>query len=85
MLSPGEQQRIAFARAFLHRPQWLFLDEATSSLDEASEAALYRRLKERLPDTAVVSIGHRSALAAFHERRWRIERGTDGVGTLCLA
>ena len=85
MLSPGEQQRIAFARAFLHRPQWLFLDEATSSLDEASEAALYRRLKERLPDTAVVSIGHRAALAAFHERRWRIERGTDGVGTLVPA
>ena len=82
MLSPGEQQRVAFARAFLHRPQWLFLDEATSSLDEASEAALYRRLKERLPDTAVISIGHRSALTAFHERRWRIERGTDGVGTL---
>ena len=82
MLSPGEQQRVAFARAFLHRPQWLFLDEATSSLDEASEAALYRRLKERLPDTTVISIGHRSALTAFHERRWRIERGADGVGTL---
>ena len=85
ILSPGEQQRIAFARAFLNRPQWLFLDEATSSLDEAGEAALYRRLKEKLPDTTVVSIGHRAALAAFHGRQWRIERGADGAGTLVSA
>ena len=85
MLSPGEQQRIAFARAFLHQPQWLFLDEATSSLDEAAEAALYRKLKEKLPDVTVVSIGHRAALAAFHQRRLRIERGEDGVGTLVPA
>jgi putative ATP-binding cassette transporter len=85
ILSPGEQQRIAFARAFLHRPQWLFLDEATSSLDESAEAALYRKLKEELPDVTVVSIGHRAALAAFHERRLRIARGDDGVGTLAPA
>jgi putative ATP-binding cassette transporter len=77
VLSPGEQQRIAFARALLHRPQWLFLDEATASLDEESEARLYRLLKERLPGTTVVSIGHRPALAQFHERRWRIERDGD--------
>ncbi len=81
VLSPGEQQRIAFARALLHRPQWLFLDEATASLDEESEARLYRLLKERLPGTAVVSIGHRPTLAQFHDRRWRIERG-DGPGRL---
>ena len=85
VLSPGEQQRIAFARAFLHRPQWLFLDEATSSLDEASEANLYRRLKEKLPELTVVSIGHRAALAAFHDRQWRIERGEGGAGTLVPA
>jgi putative ATP-binding cassette transporter len=78
VLSSGEQQRIAFARALLHRPQWLFLDEATASLDEESEARLYRLLKERLPGTTVVSIGHRPALAQFHDRRWRIER--DGGG-----
>ena len=85
ILSPGEQQRLAFARAFLHQPQWLFLDEATSSLDEAAEAALYRKLKEKLPHVTVVSIGHRAALAAYHERRLRIERGKDGVGTLVPA
>ncbi len=84
ILSPGEQQRIAFARAFLHRPQWLFLDEATSSLDDASEALLYRRLQERLPGTSLVSIGHRAALASFHGRRFRIESGPQGAGTMVI-
>ena len=85
ILSPGEQQRIAFARAFLNRPEWLFLDEATASLDEASEALLYRLLREKLPGTTVVSIGHRPTLAKFHERRWRIERDGEGTGTLVFA
>jgi putative ATP-binding cassette transporter len=67
LLSPGEQQRLAFARALLQRPDWLFLDEATSALDEASEASLYRVVRERLPNAALVSVGHRSTLAAFHE------------------
>jgi len=69
VLSGGEQQRVAFARALLQAPGWLFLDEATSALDEPSESALYRLLAERLPQTTVVSIGHRSSLAAFHPRR----------------
>jgi putative ATP-binding cassette transporter len=68
MLSLGEQQRIAMARAILHAPDFLFLDEATASLDEPAEAALYKLLYERLPHTTVVSIGHRSTLAAFHRR-----------------
>ena len=67
-LSLGEQQRLGLARALLHAPQYLFLDEATASLDEASEARLYRLLEERLPETTIVSIGHRSTLAALHER-----------------
>ncbi len=68
-LSPGEQQRIAFARALVQRPDWLFLDEGTSAVDEETEARLYSLLRERLPDTTVVSVGHRSTLRAFHTRR----------------
>ena len=69
MLSLGEQQRLGLARALLHAPQYLFLDEATASLDEPSEAALYRLLEEKLPATTIVSIGHRSTLEAFHQRK----------------
>ena len=68
MLSLGEQQRLGLARALLHAPQYLFLDEATASLDEPAEAKLYRLLEERLPATTIVSIGHRSTLEAFHDR-----------------
>ena len=67
-LSVGEQQRLAIARALLHAPDYLLLDEATSALDEPAEAMLYRMLQERLPDTAIISIGHRSTLRAFHRR-----------------
>jgi vitamin B12/bleomycin/antimicrobial peptide transport system ATP-binding/permease protein len=68
MLSLGEQQRLGLARALLHAPDFLFLDEATASVDEAAEARLYRLIAERLPNTTVVSIGHRSTLQAFHQR-----------------
>nr|WP_244670276.1 ABC transporter ATP-binding protein/permease [Rhodoplanes elegans] len=77
MLSLGEQQRLAIARAILHAPDYLFLDEATASLDEPSEAALYRLLREKLPGTALVSIGHRSTLDALHDRRLVLERDGD--------
>jgi putative ATP-binding cassette transporter len=69
MLSPGEQQRLGIARAILEAPDYLFLDEATASLDEPSEARLYTLLRERLKNTTIVSIGHRSTLNAFHDRR----------------
>jgi putative ATP-binding cassette transporter len=72
MLSLGEQQRLGIARALLHAPQWLFLDEATASLDEPSEEALYRLLHGRLPATTIVSIGHRSTLRAFHNHQWTL-------------
>ena len=69
LLSLGEQQRLAIARVLLQAPDYLFLDEATASLDEPAEAALYRMLQERLKGTTIVSIGHRSTLAAFHNLR----------------
>ena len=69
MLSIGEQQRLAIARALLHAPDYLLLDEATASLDEPAEATLYRLLQERLKSTTIISIGHRSTLGAFHRRR----------------
>ncbi|MGH6777504.1 MAG: ABC transporter ATP-binding protein/permease [Bradyrhizobium sp.] len=67
-LSSGEQQRIAIARALLKRPDWLFLDESTSAVDEKMEAELYAALARRLPDTTIVSIGHRSAVVQLHDR-----------------
>jgi putative ATP-binding cassette transporter len=75
MLSVGEQQRLALARALLQAPDYLLLDEATSSLDEPAEAALYRVLQERLQNTTIVSIGHRSTLGAFHTRRIDVATG----------
>ena len=77
MLSLGEQQRIGVARAILHAPDYLFLDEATASLDEPSEAALYQLLQQRLPGTTIISIGHRSTLAAFHRRHLALTRAGD--------
>ena len=69
VLSGGEQQRLAFARALLTKPDWLFLDEATASLPEDAQDALYRLVRERLPNTTLVSIGHRASLGAHHDRQ----------------
>ena len=77
MLSLGEQQRLGIARAILQAPDYLFLDEATASLDESAEAAIYRLLDERLQHTTIVSIGHRSTLSAFHRRGIALVRDGD--------
>jgi vitamin B12/bleomycin/antimicrobial peptide transport system ATP-binding/permease protein len=81
-LSPGEQQRIAFARALVHKPAWLFLDEATSAVDEATEARLYRLVRERLAGTTVFSVGHRATLRPFHARLLEVRPATSGPASI---
>lgn len=79
VLSVGEQQRLAFVRAHIQQPKWLFLDEATSALDEDTEAAMYTLLAERLTQTTLVSIGHRSTLNKYHELMLYIDKQTQSV------
>ena len=79
VLSVGEQQRLAFVRAHIQEPKWLFLDEATSALDEDTEAEMYALLAERLTQTTLVSIGHRSTLNKYHELMLVIDKQTKSV------
>ena len=74
ILSLGEQQKLAFVRVFLRKPKWVFLDEATSAMDEETEEKMYRLLTA-LPGTTVISIGHRSTLDKWHDRVLRITNG----------
>jgi putative ATP-binding cassette transporter len=69
VLSPGEQQRVAFARVLLTKPKAVFLDEATSAMDEGLELAMYQLLRNELPDTVVASVSHRSTVEPHHDRR----------------
>ena len=88
VLSPGEQQRIAFARVLLQKPRIIFLDESTAAIDEGQEFALYRQLRSRLPDSIVVSVTHRGTveqhhghhLRLFHDGRWELHRREEPVG-----
>jgi vitamin B12/bleomycin/antimicrobial peptide transport system ATP-binding/permease protein len=82
ILSGGEQQRMAAARALVFKPDWLFLDEATASLDEAMETAVYEALKQRLPAATFVSIGHRPSLRKWHDRQVVLHRAPGEVGQL---
>jgi putative ATP-binding cassette transporter len=84
-LSGGEQQRVALARALLAKPDWLFLDEATASLDPEAEGELYRILKQRLPHTTLVSIAHQPWVEAFHDRRMELRRVEGKPGELIQA
>lgn len=73
ILSLGEQQKIAFVRAILQQPNWLFLDEATSAIDESTEAELYKLVRTHLKNTAMISVGHRRTLLDYHERKLIID------------
>lgn len=67
-LSPGELQRVAFVRVFIHKPDYVFLDESTSALDLGNEKKMYELLKEKLPHCCVISVGHRPSLSDYHEK-----------------
>ena len=87
VLSPGEQQRVAFARVLLHKPMVVFLDESTSALDEGNEFALYRLVRTRLPGTIMVSVTHRGTVMQHHDQHlflhgdgtWELNRTAEGV------
>ncbi|MEO3473587.1 ABC transporter ATP-binding protein/permease [Roseomonas sp. CAU 1739] len=79
VLSLGEQQRLAMARLLLQKPRWIFLDEATAALDEPNQDAMMTLLTESLPDAAIISIGHRPGLEAFHTRTLTLEKREGGA------
>ncbi len=77
-LSAGEEQRLAFARVLLQKPEWVFLDKATSALDEESERRIYATLHEVLPHTAIISIADRPSVVQQHDRSWTLVPGPAG-------
>jgi len=79
VLSLGEQQRLAFARLLLHKPAWIFMDEATAALDEKNQDAMMQLVLDELPDSALISIGHRPGLEAFHTRTLKLQRAEGGA------
>jgi len=85
-LSPGEQQRVGFARILISQPRVAFLDEATSAVDEGIEHMLYTLLRQELPECILVSVGHRSTLEGFHDGQLELLGGgrweASGVGSL---
>lgn len=77
-LSPGEQQRVAFARVLINRPQWLYMDESTSALDAPTAIALYDLVRARLPGSTLISIAHNPEIASFHDRKVTLVAGDAG-------
>jgi putative ATP-binding cassette transporter len=85
VLSAAEEQRLALARVLLHKPQWVFLDEATSALDDDEEREVYAVLERALPDSALITAVHRSAVAGFHAKRWELVPHDGGPAELRVA
>jgi putative ATP-binding cassette transporter len=79
VLSGGEQQRLAFARLLLHKPEWVFMDEATGALDEEAQESLMGLFADELAGTTVVSIAHRPGMDAFHERTLTLVQSVGGA------
>ncbi len=79
LLSGGEQQRVAFARALLHNPDWIFMDEATAALDDDNQSAMMSIFREELHWTTLVSVGHRPGLDAFHDRTLHLVKSKTGA------
>jgi vitamin B12/bleomycin/antimicrobial peptide transport system ATP-binding/permease protein len=79
LMSLGQQQRLAFARVVLHRPRWVFLDEATAALDEENQTRVMSIFDKELPETSIVSIGHRPGLDAYHTRALQLDAGPTGA------
>jgi putative ATP-binding cassette transporter len=77
VLSPGEQQRIAFARILLTKPKAVFLDESTSALDEGLEMTLYQLVRTELPDTILVSVSHRKTVEQHHNKELKLLGGGE--------
>jgi vitamin B12/bleomycin/antimicrobial peptide transport system ATP-binding/permease protein len=85
VLSPNEQQRLSIARVLLNEPTWLFLDKATSSLDEETEERVYALLAERLPHATVISVAHRPEVATYHHTRWTVAPRPHAAAALLVA
>ena len=82
ILSGGEQQRVSLVRAFISKPDWLFLDEATAAMDPETEKAIYQALEAEMPETTIVSIAHRESLREHHSIELKFEPQTH---SLCKA
>ena len=85
LLSPGEQQRLQFARVLLMRPDVLVLDEVSSALDSEAQQCLYELVLGELPHSTVISVSHRPELAALHDVHWRVQHGQLDVHAPALA
>ena len=84
LLSPHEQQQLALVRVLLQAPDWIFLDKATSALDEDTERRAYELLIDRFPGASIVTIVHRPSVAEYHTRHWTLVP-VDGIVTLQAA